>query len=63
MYEGVVLVQGATAADLYNRAKTYYLKTFNNANRVIEVDQPNQQVSGRGVFLFMENRKPGIFNT
>ena len=60
-YSGVVDVQGASAAELYARAKVYYLKTFNNSNAVIQIDEKDKQVSGKGVLMLLANRNKGLF--
>lgn len=62
IYSGVVEVQGATATDLYSRAKTYFLKTFNNSNAVVEVDEKDSRVAGKGIFLLATSRKTGYFS-
>jgi hypothetical protein len=61
-YKGVIEVPNATASELYSRAKTYYLKSFKNANSVIQADVKDVQVSGKGVLLLSTSRKSGLFS-
>lgn len=61
VYQGVVQVEGATAADLYSRAKTFYLKTFNNSNAVIQADEPGKRVGGKG-YIMLKQKESGLFS-
>jgi hypothetical protein len=51
-YEDVVQVSNVPATTLYSQAKRYFLKTFRNANQVIQVDEAGSHVGGRGVLKF-----------
>ncbi|CCH54518.1 hypothetical protein BN8_03698 [Fibrisoma limi BUZ 3] len=51
-YIGVVEVPGATADQLYTRAKAYLFKTFVNASAVIQVDDKSGGLlAGKGLVL------------
>ncbi|WP_338871646.1 DUF4468 domain-containing protein [Spirosoma sp. SC4-14] len=61
VYEGTVEVPGATADQLYLRAKSFFWLTFPNENQVIKADNPiDGFVSGNGkVYLRLNNSPQG----
>lgn len=49
-YDSVVAVEGKTAEQLYNAAKEWLARTYGDSKEVIQVDQPNDKIIGKGVF-------------
>ncbi|GAB3324580.1 hypothetical protein GCM10027299_21960 [Larkinella ripae] len=50
VFKGVVQVPGATAEQLYTRAKAFVFRTFMNADAVIQVDdKPGGLLAGKGL--------------
>lgn len=55
-FSEVVPVEGASAADLYNRAKLWFAKAFVDSNRVLQVqDKEAGTLVGKGAFQYEPN--------
>ncbi|WP_128545060.1 DUF4468 domain-containing protein [Larkinella soli] len=48
-YTEVVEVPGVSATDLYNKAKAFFFNQFNNADAVIQVDDPGKLLAAKGI--------------
>lgn len=50
-YEGVVEIPGKSKDELYKNAKLWFVNYFNNANFVIQLDDPQEgKIVGKGAF-------------
>lgn len=57
-YSEVIQAEGMSKRDIYNTAKKWFVTSFNDANSVIQVDNPTDGiVTGKGQFDFIY---PGI---
>lgn len=65
IYTDVLQVEGSAAADLFARAKRWYVKEYRNANEVIQMEDPERgEIIGKGIFKVVYfSRQPNIRHT